>query len=525
MVGRIPTGSDRNSVKKSKKKKKSKSRSSSPPHSSHNRVLTSSGDPPVPPLSTSGPVHQPRGYSQPPPGQWCPPREFSAPSNSVAGSSQQLLVNTSGSTRIPVMGFSWPNNPADHSVNQNSSDRPPVSSSFRTPDPPIGPNRDQDSLSIHPNENDPLLRESRDIPFTATRVEKAQDPPPPPSTHASDEEEPELELPRFSFGKAVEEVFRHLPENVCPRILTPKGESFQGFLDLDDSASKIEESNCFLPMPPSVKAMSECIDSDISVKVDSNSWSSWAPPSSLLSKKLGYHPYFYKFSQEPFPTSLPPLDSDASRLGIRPPSSVSVPLKQLERWETRLRQLLGVASYNNAFTAALNSALKNPSEVDPESTKLLLDALNKSSLHSMGLSLVLAAELFKVRRESHIPSGSSLSANSRRKLRTVPLSADTMFGKTVAEVSQVEKDDRLLAPPKPRVQESKRYFPKRKGGGNPSHTPSKKAKPNPPPASKPSNQPSSSNSWSTSKSNHPQRKVTVPKPKSSFPSVPKGSKP
>ena len=504
MTGPDLTGSTGKSVHKSRKRKSSSSRDfiSSPLGDVEHR--TSSGAP----VTTSVP----------------------------GPSSSRLPVQASGHQKLPIMGFDWPSSAGTHQDSRSHS-KAPGESERSTSVPSHDTSREADTLSLHPNENDPLIQESRsnDPMYTARKVDRSssqsnhadhssQSNPGDQSAQGSDEEaEPEVELPRFSFSKAVQEVFRLLPENVCPRIPTPKAESFQGFLDLDDSKSTTEDSDCFLPMPPSVKAMADAINEDVLAKVDSSSWPSWAPPSSLLTKKLRFHPYFYKFSREPFPTSLPSLDSDASRLGIRQPSSLQIPLKHLERWETRSRQLLGVSAYNNAFTAALNSALKNPSEVDPESIKLLLDALNKTSIHSMGLSVCLSAEIFKLRREGHIPPGNALSANSRRKLRSVPLSSDSIFGRTIAEVSQGEKDDRLLVPPKPRVQENKRNFPKKKGGGNPNY---QAKKPKLAPSSTPSKPASGfSPSPSQPKSNQQHRKFSAPKPKTSFPPAPKGSQP
>ena len=340
---------------------------------------------------------------------------------------------------------------------------PPPRRPVSTPDAEDSP----DEVSLHPSESDALLKESREVTGGKDSTRKHSN-----TDHDSsipqdeDLEEQDFDTSaKFSFEKATNEVFRYLPEEVCPRVPIPKTNRFLGFLDIGEN-EETEESQNVLPMASAISSLANTLDEDVCKRADTVPW---APPNAILTKGFKFHPGNYKFSREPFPIANPPLDADASRLGIRPPQSISSSLKQIERWESRSRQLVGVASYSNAFTAALHAALKNPDEIDGPSIKLLLDALNKATNHTVGLSMALASELFKVRREGHIPSGPSLSENSKRRIRAAPISATTLLNGLVPEVAEAERNDRLrdaaTSSAKGPKNTFKRPFPKKGGGG------------------------------------------------------------
>ena len=80
-----------------------------------------------------------------------------------------------------------------------------------------------------------------------------------------DEEAPHY----FSFDKAVNEVFRFLPEEVCPRISTSATPRFEGFMDAAADPSAAQHFH--LPMPPAVRQLVSSLES-ASVKHDVQGW-------------------------------------------------------------------------------------------------------------------------------------------------------------------------------------------------------------------------------------------------------------
>ena len=378
---------------------------------------------------------------------------------------------------IPLHGFDWPVN--QNKTRSNHSDSPASQQLELSPTRDTQPNtrgivdpstshQKNDVLSLHPSDNDPLYKETREShtpPCFKTGQKEEHTQHKDHQTETANSEDLDWETPpSFSFSKAINEVFRYLPEDRCPRTPTPKSNRFMGFADPEESDS--QEEVFHLPMASSIKELATFLDEDLKKRVDSLPW---VPPSSVLTKGFKYHPAKYLFSSQPFPTSVPQLDEDASRLNIKPCTNLSIPTKQIDRWEGRVRQLLGVSSHSNAFAAALQMALKSSEELDPASISLLIEALLRTTNHMMGISLSVAAEMFKARREGHIPTGNQISENSKRTLRSAPISADTLFGGKIAKVAEAEQNDRLrdaavsVRAPK---QTFKRPFPKQKGGGH-----------------------------------------------------------
>ena len=312
---------------------------------------------------------------------------------------------------------------------------------------------DRDAVSIVAPSNDRLVREGRNlpphsrsqqgsVPVTVTTTPQLttdssavrSSGTPTPSEHGGDGEEETAHY--FTFAKAVNEVFRFLPEEVCPRIPSTSSKKFEGFLD---AAAGLEtHAPMHLPMPPLVDSLVSSIEESGS-RAEASAWS---VPRSVLSSNLRFNWKAYQFSRESFPLTVPPLDEDASRLGLKAPSSLKVPSKSMTKWETRARQLLGICSYNNAFVGALHQALKED-QAPVVSIQMLLEALNQSSRHASAVSLSLAAELLQARREDTLASCSSISDNGKRKLRSAPLASKTLFGGLVSEVAEAEHNDSL----------------------------------------------------------------------------------
>ena len=332
-------------------------------------------------------------------------------------------------------------------------------------------------LSIRAPSEDPLLLEhdSAAAPPTTVVAGSSAGPshtPRPPSPSESVMEEQDTPS-RFSFDKAANEVFRFLPEDVCPRLEAPARPRVDGFLDAT-SASDCPDNRCFLPMAPGVRQLIDLLGSTPASKPDPNGW---MVPATIFSKGLDFRWSDYRFSKETFPLAVPQLDSDASRLNLKAPTTVKVPAKLFGRWELRARQLLGISSYTNAFAAAMLLAVKEAGLPDPH-FQLLSEALNRSSRHALGLSFSLSAELLKLHREETLASNPLLSDNAKRLLSSAPIESTSMFGGLVGEVALSEQNDSLRdaalgasfkrpAPHPPK---------KRGGGGGGSPSPAKQAR-------------------------------------------------
>ena len=365
----------------------------------------------------------------PPPSHHHPPSDRdSAPP--VAGVSHSVDPARPSSPLVsqPAVPGNITRDPSDSSSSSSGDDQDVLSV--------LAPSHDSVfSLHVDPQPTGSGLKPQQQPSLSATGSSTLVSPRPPSPSESVMESEPP---PRFSFDRAINEVFRILPADICPRVMAPAPARLQGFMDFGEESSSTDHP-CAIPMPPLVPQLLESLEEEAKGKTDSSSWS---VSSATMSKKLKFSPSLYKFSGESFPVSLPSLDQDASRLDLRTPSSVSISLKTLERWEARFRQLVGIAAYSNAFTAALHTSLKDADSLSQPSL-LLLEALNKSSSHSMGVAMASSSEMLRSRREAHIPSSSVLSENARRKLRTVPLASRSLFGGVVGEVAEAEQSDKL----------------------------------------------------------------------------------
>ena len=360
------------------------------------------------------------GYGQP----WVFPHPFWPPHSSA-----QATVTTASAS------VSSQAHPAKASTRARS--RSPVSEEAENSE---GSVEDGEVLSVLAPSQDPILDES--VSVAANNPAPVAKPSARPVASvvqrgsASDSEyevEEEECIPSFSFERAVNEAFRYLPEQVCPRIETPLKSKFEGFIDATADPSDRSDTHFLLPMAPAVSQLVKALESAHPGQSDS----------SVLSKGLDFKWGSYKFSEESFPLKNPPLDDDSSRLGIKSPSSSQVSSKTVERWEQRARQLVGIASHNNAFVGALFHALKTPTPPSDASIQLLLEALNRTSRHAIGMSLSLATEILKQRREDTLAGTSSLSENSRRRLASAPISSPSLFGGLIGEISESERNDSL----------------------------------------------------------------------------------
>ena len=122
---------------------------------------------------------------------------------------------------------------------------------------------------------------------------------------------------------------------------------------------------------------------------------------------------YYKSQNQYFPTeNLPLLEPDALLLDISTRGRCSVPVKNLEFWEKRARELVVINLHADLFSSAAYLCLQQESMSVPALSRLL-EAVAKSIRHSVAMSTILATELFQARRDVAIATSKLLLENGK----------------------------------------------------------------------------------------------------------------
>lgn len=134
----------------------------------------------------------------------------------------------------------------------------------------------------------------------------------------------------------------------------------------------------------------------------------------------------------------PQLDGDAARVQLKAPPSHSIPVKTLEKWESKARMLVAVASHADIFSASTDALLSEQS-ISPLVLRRLMEALAKTTRYSIALSLSLASELLRARRDSCLAANNRmLMPHSKGILRTAPLKSSSLFGGLIKDVAETD---------------------------------------------------------------------------------------
>ena len=227
----------------------------------------------------------------------------------------------------------------------------------------------------------------------------------------------------WSMEKAVNEVFRVLPESLCPRVPSvPKHKNRSGLEELNNEEIPNQE---FLPQANIVRSMLSQLQSTRSVD---SCLHGWTVPSSINREAISTRMYNrYAVSLEHFPIRVPALDPDASSIGLNNPVFTSVPTKLLEKWEGRSRMGVNIASHSDHFTVTLSQLLKDE-KVSSVAIDRIMAALDKSKTSLLALSLQNATEMLSARRDSVLDGkANTLLPGTKDQLRAAPLSANTLF--------------------------------------------------------------------------------------------------
>ena len=148
----------------------------------------------------------------------------------------------------------------------------------------------------------------------------------------------------WSFDRAINEVFRLLPQELCPRPTkehTP-AKPHSGIEHLMESHATLL---LVLPQSKLVENTTKCLQNKSDPEKCGKDWlCSQSLVISLAPTK------FYKSPNQYFPTeNIPPLEADASLLDLSSKARCTLPVKSLETWEKRARKLVAINSHADLF--------------------------------------------------------------------------------------------------------------------------------------------------------------------------------
>lgn len=141
------------------------------------------------------------------------------------------------------------------------------------------------------------------------------------------------------------------------------------------------------------------------------------------------------------------MDRDAGKLSLSSPINFSLNTTCLESWEKRCRELVSIASHADLFSSAAFQNLRQET-LNPKALQRLLEAVSKTTRHSIALAMSLGTEMLLSRRDAVLSTSPVLLDHSKTKLRAAPLNITSLFGDHIVEVAQSDLTDqqhRLMA--------------------------------------------------------------------------------
>ncbi len=239
------------------------------------------------------------------------------------------------------------------------------------------------------------------------------------------------------FRKAINEVYRILPRDVCqdgslprPRAVRPIGSL--GMLELN------EEGEDFVVLPHSV-CVGKTLDFLEDQTKESRSLRGFQTSASDVKKLTGFGTY--KAHSRFWPSEAPPLDACATDTDIKEPQTISVKGEVFKKWESRLRGLADCLSYMELFNAANFLHTQSRTQMPDVPSVLLLRAQARASEQAIAGAVSLAADMLQVRRDATVEMSKHLTSSGRRALRATPLRADTLFGGQITAVLESDRQE------------------------------------------------------------------------------------
>ena len=103
--------------------------------------------------------------------------------------------------------------------------------------------------------------------------------------------------------------------------------------------------------------------------------------------------------------------------------------------ERQARHVISINSNADLFATYAFSAMQSD-DMDTNMLRRSVEALVNCLKHSTNLSVLMAVELMLARREIAISGSKILTDASKDSLRSVPFSADSLFGGKISEIHQ-----------------------------------------------------------------------------------------
>ena len=181
--------------------------------------------------------------------------------------------------------------------------------------------------------------------------------------------EPKIET--WSFDKAINEVFRLLPEELCPK----PSEDHTPFKPLAGIEQLMESrSSPFLVLPQSklIENTTKFIQDKLNSEKLGQDWLCLQQLVKLLAPMR-----YYEGKSQYFPIeNIPHLDADASQIDMSSRGKYSVPFKNFGIWEKRAHNLSGINYHADLFSTAAYLCLQQES-MSVNALSRLLEAVAK----------------------------------------------------------------------------------------------------------------------------------------------------
>lgn len=235
----------------------------------------------------------------------------------------------------------------------------------------------------------------------------------------------------IKFPQVIEEIYKLLPEDKFPRkenssaASIPKPKS-----SIEEEIAKQESPSVSLPQSHLLVNTMNFIQDQMKKDHSPEDWVVQRKDMNSLVRTK-----FYQSHNNKVPVSKEvPLDQDANKLNLSLSGTTSIPVKNLNSFESQLRNLLQILSHADIFSYAAYKSLCLE-KMDPPMLKRILESLAMSINHSVSLASYLTVEIQQARREAAIRSApKSLSDLAKIRLRSAPIVSESLFAGKIDEI-------------------------------------------------------------------------------------------
>lgn len=235
----------------------------------------------------------------------------------------------------------------------------------------------------------------------------------------------------IKFPQVIEEIYKLLPEDKFPRkensssTSIPKPKS-----SIEEDIAKQDSPSVSLPQSHLLVNTMNFIQDQMKKDHSPEDWVVQRKDMNSLVRTK-----FYQSHNNKVPVSKEvPLDQDANKLNLSLSGTTSIPVKNLNSFESQLRNLLQILSHADIFSYAAYKSLCLE-KMDPPMLKRILESLAMSINHSVSLASYLTVEIQQARREAAIRSApKSLSDLAKIRLRSAPIVSESLFAGKIDEI-------------------------------------------------------------------------------------------